>query len=133
MLVLLSFIGFGPYLKTGLNLSISLLCFNVWNFRRNFRKRVLILDVANLSLGFCETGSVLILIFSDECMHVFKKILHTMKFGCNSEMATVSKNYSVCFNTLSKGKGYVLIMLNYTADKSFKCFKPITNLFICIV
>jgi hypothetical protein len=70
MLVLLSFIGFGPYLKTGLNLSISLLCFKAWNFRRNFGKHVLILAVTNLSLGFCETGFVLVLIFSHECTHV---------------------------------------------------------------
>jgi hypothetical protein len=70
MLVLLSFIGFGPCLKTGLNLSISLLCFNVWNFRRNFGKCILISAVANLSLGFCETGYMLVLIFSHECMHV---------------------------------------------------------------
>lgn len=70
MIVLLSFIGFGPYLKTGLNLRISLLCFNVWNFKHNFGKHVLILALDNLSLGFCETGSVLVLVFSHECMHV---------------------------------------------------------------
>jgi hypothetical protein len=64
-------------------------------------------------------------------MRVFKKILRTMNFGCNSEMATLSKNYSACFNTQSKGEGYV--MFNYTADESFKSFKPITNLFVCIV
>jgi hypothetical protein len=67
MLVWFSFIGFGHYLKSGLNLSISLLCFNVWNFRHNFRKCVLVLAVANLSLGFCETGSLLVLIFSHAC------------------------------------------------------------------
>jgi hypothetical protein len=104
MLVLLSFIGFGPYLKTGLNLSISLLCLNVWNFRRNFGKCVSILAMANLSLGFCETGTVLVLIFSHECMLAFKKILHTMSFGCNSEMATLSKNYQYVLTHCLKEK-----------------------------
>jgi len=64
-------------------------------------------------------------------MRVFKKILRTMNFGCNSEMATVSENYSVCCNTCLKEKD-MLIMFNYTADESFKGFKPITNLFVCL-
>jgi hypothetical protein len=33
-------------------------------------KHALILALANLSLGFCETGSMLVLIFNNECMHV---------------------------------------------------------------